>query len=119
MIQSLKLSLIRTDAGTQSRVCITEDVVTDYAARMDIGDVFPPVIVFQDKDNYYLADGFHRVNAAMLRDADSIDADIRQGELLKAIEYACGANQQNGLRRTNGDKRRSVMLALQHFANLS
>ena len=39
----LRLSQIRTDAGTQSRAAISERTGADYAERMIAGDRFPPV----------------------------------------------------------------------------
>lgn len=40
-------------------------------------------------------------------------ADIRQGKKRDAILYSVGANASHGLRRTNEDKRRAVMLLLE------
>jgi len=117
--ECIKLDLIRTDAGTQVRVCLTDDVVADYAARMLEGDKFPPVAVFHDGTSYILADGFHRVMAALHNNFKDILADVRKGSKLDALKFALGANRANGLRRTNADKRRSVVIALQNFANQS
>src|SRR4051812_10700182 len=108
----LKLELIRTDAGTQSRVCLTDDVVAEYAERMIEGEQFPPVVVFHDGSDFILSDGFHRVMAAIRNQFKDILADVRKGTKLDALKYALGANRANGLRRTNADKRRCVVLAL-------
>jgi hypothetical protein len=54
----VKLSLITIDAGTQARQKINQDVVNEYAQLMADGAVFPPIIVFGEKN--ILADGWHR-----------------------------------------------------------
>ena len=117
--QTLKLTEIITDAGTQTRCCITEDVVAEYAERWLEGDKFPPVIVFHDGTAYYLADGFHRVLAAQRNGFKDILAEVHKGTAKDALKYALGANQTNGLRRTNADKHRCTALALNNFGNLS
>ena len=62
--------------------------------------------------DHWLADGFHRVNAALNAGLTEIAADVRQGTLDDAKWHAAGANATHGLRRTNADKRKSVGLAL-------
>ena len=77
------------------------------------------MVVFYDGTDYWLGDGFHRVEATKLasngfdnvdiRSAMSgIDAEIRSGTREDAIEYACGANATHGLPRANIDKRNAV-----------
>jgi hypothetical protein len=60
-ITRLRLEQIRTDAGTQSRAAINDEVVADYAEGMIAGHRFPPIVVFHHKGDYILADGFHRL----------------------------------------------------------
>ncbi len=50
--------------GAQAGVEINETTVADYAADMASGAGFPPVVVYFDGTDYWLADGFHRVRAA-------------------------------------------------------
>jgi hypothetical protein len=116
----LKLGLIRTDAGTQTRAQIDEGTVTDYAEAMTRGDIFPPVVVFRDNgDKLILAEGFHRVKAARKAKHTHILAEIRKGSRTDALRFALGANHRHGLRLTNLDKRRGVEMALTEFGNLS
>lgn len=75
---------------------------------MDRGAVFPPVTAFYDGSHYWLADGFHRLSAALELDYVKITADIRQGTRRDAVLYSIGANATHGLSRTNADKRRAV-----------
>ena len=62
----LSLSVINRFGGTQPRARLDDAIIQEYAEAMIAGDVFPPVAVFHDGADYWLADGFHRVNAALL-----------------------------------------------------
>jgi ParB-like nuclease family protein len=110
----LALCSIRTDGGTQPRETIDFVTVADYADDMRAGALFPPVVVFNDGADYWLADGFHRIQAAAQAGIDEIAADVRQGTQQDAQWYSYSVNQSHGLRRTNEDKRRAVDAALQH-----
>ena len=110
----LRLEQIRTDGGTQPRAQMDWTVVAEYAADMGNGATFPPVVVFYDGSEYWLADGFHRVEAAKSLGLVEIAADVRQGTLEDAKWYSYSANKLHGLRRSNEDKRRAVEAALAH-----
>jgi hypothetical protein len=106
--QTLQLSELRIDGGTQPRVEMNEEVIVDYAEQMRSGITFPPVTVFFDGAAYWLADGFHRYHAHRRMGRDTMVADVQQGGLRDALLYSVGANANHGLRRTNADKRKSV-----------
>lgn len=108
----LPITDIRTDGGTQSRVQLDWIAVNEYAAAMREGAQFPPVVVFHDGAEYWLADGFHRVRAAEHAELDTIAVDVRQGTRRDAVLYSVGANSSHGVRRTNADKRAAVLLLL-------
>src|SRR6056297_698154 len=110
--ESLNLSDISTDAGTQARAKLDQQTVDAYASDMDNGAVFPPVVVFYDGDKHYLADGFHRVAAMKKLGHGGTSCDVRPGTRRDALLFAAGANATNGLRRTNEDKRRAVQMLL-------
>lgn len=115
----LKLDAIRLDAGTQTRAHIDDATVAEYAEAMARGDRFPPVVVFQNDGEFIMADGFHRHKSAQRARLKHLLAEIRQGSRNDALRFALGANHKHGLRRTNGDKRRAVELALAEFGNQS
>ena len=96
------------DGDAQMRVEMHPETVADYAADMLDGAVFPPVIVYHDGADYWLADGFHRVEAARKIDRKEIEAEIRDGTARDAILHGIGSNATHGLRRTQADKRRAV-----------
>ena len=111
-IRQVNLSHIRRDGGTQARADMNQSAIEDYAQAMEAGAKFPPVVLFQDQDTYWLGDGFHRVAAAIKAGKKGIQADIRQGGQRQARLFALGANSTHGVRRTNADKRLAVSILL-------
>jgi len=111
-MKKLNLNAIRIDGGTQPRERINMEVVGDYAEAIKVGIEFPPVIVFHDGAENWLADGFHRYHAHKQAGKASIEAEVRAGTLLDAKLHAVGANGDHGLRRSNEDKRRAVQMVL-------
>lgn len=117
----MPLTAIRVDGGTQPRAQTEENVIQEYADAMREGVQFPKVIVFYDGAAYWLADGFHRVEAAKRVGHTDIAAEVRQGTQRDAILFSVGANADHGLRRTNFDKQRAVqrLLSDDEWANWS
>jgi N6-adenosine-specific RNA methylase IME4 len=108
----LSIAGLRRDGGTQPRAMLDPSTVEAYADARRDGASFPPVVVFYDGTNHWLADGFHRTAGHEEAGEAEIEADIRPGTQRDAILFACGANATHGLRRTTGDKRRAVLLLL-------
>jgi hypothetical protein len=108
----IPLSRIRMDGGTQPREGLSNDNIIEFAESMTGGATFPPVVVFYDGMAYWLADGFHRANAAKRARLSAINCDVRMGSQRDAVLYGCGANADHGVRRTNADKRRAIMRML-------
>lgn len=108
----LELNKIRLDGNTQPRAELNQEIVGDYAEAVMAGVVFPPIDVFHDGSTYWLADGFHRYFAHKRSGATMIDATVHTGTLRDALLFSVGANSKHGLRRTNEDKRRAVMVLL-------
>jgi hypothetical protein len=114
MPETLLISQIRTDGATQPRAELDYGVIEEYSQAMRAGVVFPPVDVFYDGSEYWLADGFHRLAAAGGAELERIATTIHQGTREQAQWFSFGANGQHGLRRTNADKQRAVRAALAH-----
>jgi hypothetical protein len=115
----LPLAAIRFDGDCQSRVCLDEETIAEYAYRMKEGAAFPPITVFFDGAEYWLADGFHRYAAskALARERGDeatagIAAEIRQGMRLDAVRHALSANAHHGKRREPGDYRKGYAIAV-------
>ena len=114
--KTLLLKRIRLDGGTQSRAVIDDDVVAEYAevyADEQNDPPMPPVTVFWDKSDFWLADGFQRVSALKSLGRDRVEALVISGTLRDAILFSVGANVSHGLRRTNADKRKAVTTLLE------
>jgi len=113
--RSIELSAFEEQADVlRPRDAINARVVSDYARRMTAGATFPPVTAVRHERQIWLVDGYHRVAAAQSIGATMIAASVRLGTFDDAIWASCGANLSSGLRRTNADKRRSVIRALSH-----
>jgi hypothetical protein len=110
----LLASQIRRDGQTQHRLEVDPLVIKEYAALMVDGVVFPPVRVWFDGTEYWLADGFHRCAAAERARLSHICAEIRFGTVADAQWDSYAANAGHGLRRTLADMRIVVARALQH-----
>lgn len=110
--KALPIDLIRADGETQARASLDDDVILDYAEKWSRGVDFAPIDVFFDGEQYWLADGFHRVEGAKKAKRASIPCRIRRGTLRDAILFAAGANVTHGLRRSNADKRWAVEILL-------
>lgn len=107
---------IRRDGGTQARTGNNEDVVEEYTAAMREGrwkwHEGNRLVVFFDERHYWLADGFHRTEAAQRADLVSVPCEVRAGSQRDAVLYAVGANADHGLRRTRDDVRRAIRTLL-------
>lgn len=109
----IQISEIRIDGGTQPRARTNLEIISEYSDDMERGDKFPPVVVFHDGEAYWLADGFHRRDAAIRAGLCEIEADVRKGSLRDAVLFSVGVNSAHGQRRTNDDKRRAVIKLLE------
>jgi hypothetical protein len=114
--QSLLMRQIRRDGGTQARVGLNEDTVQEYAElmrehRWDFQTMQRPIVLF-DGESFWLADGFHRIEAAQRAGLSDYPIEVLRGSQRDAVLRAAGANSQHGLRRSNEDKRRAVELLL-------
>jgi len=113
VVENLRLAQIRTDGGTQPRMSLNESTVAEYQEALTEGAKMPPVTVFHDGVDYWLADGFHRFFAHKNIGALDIQAEVHQGTKRDAILHSVGANASHGLRRTNEDKRKAVTTLLE------
>ena len=116
-VSYLKKESIQTK-GMQVRARLCEETVQEYVEAMAAGAKFPPVIVFHDGTNYWLADGFHRLEAWKRNGVNSIKAEVKEGNRIDALKFAFGANSCHGLRMTNEDKRNAVKMAYENRKEL-
>jgi IMP dehydrogenase len=65
--------------------------------RHDV-DALTPVVVFDTEVGLLLADGYHRVAAALRAGRDEIEADVRKGSRHDALDFAAAhAATQRGI----------------------
>lgn len=112
MKKQLLIESIRTDGGTQSRAEIHQDTVAEYVEAIQAGAKMPPLLVFQDGSDYWLAEGFHRLLAHQQAGKRNVLCEIKQGTREDAAWASAGANVTHGLRRTNADKRKATEMAI-------
>jgi hypothetical protein len=116
-VARVRLDAIAFDAGTQIREAIDQAVVADYAEAMTDGARFPPVVLFHDGNQHYLADGFHRFMAAQRLQWRHIDALVNPGTKEDALWFALGANREHGMRMSGADKRHAIVLAYKAWSD--
>jgi hypothetical protein len=109
--ETVPLDRITTE-GTQARAALSETIIHEYAEALARGEAFPPIEVYFDETTYWLADGFHRVNAATIAGHTTIAAVVRTGGTREALLHAVSANEEHGYRRTDADRRHAVRLLL-------
>jgi hypothetical protein len=112
MKKQLLIESIRTDGGTQSRAEIHQDTVAEYVEAIQAGSKMPPLLVFHDGTDYWLAEGFHRLLAHQQAGKRNVLCEIKQGTKEDAAWASAGANVTHGLRRTNADKRKATEMAI-------
>ena len=114
-IEKLYPEYIRRDGDTQPRAKIDQAVCKDYHERMKAGETFPAIDVYFDGKDYWLADGFHRIQAyALALPGEPIDCNVFEGTVQDAQWHSYSVNKTHGLQRTNDDKARAVKAALAH-----
>ncbi len=113
-MKKLNLLAIRIDGGTQIRVELNQDVLGEYVEHMKDGDHFPPITVYHDGAEYWLADGFHRYFAVKALGQATIEAEVVSGTQEEAQLFAMGANKARGLSLTFKDNRNIISIMLKH-----
>lgn len=112
---AIEISKIIRDPEIQPREKMSPETITQYAEDMLAGIAFPDIVVYTDGENYWLSQGFHRCAAAEEAGIPELDAEIREGTREDARWDAVGSNKEfdcTGQRRTPGDKKRAVIIAL-------
>lgn len=111
-VKPLAIDSIRCGGGTQMRAELSVEVYMDYRDKILAGVEFPPLDVFFDGSDHWLADGFHRFYGHREAKKAYVKCNVHNGTLRDAIFFAACANQAHGLRRTQKDKRNAVEVIL-------
>lgn len=115
--RELLIHHIRRDGGTQARVGLNEDVVQEYAeamrdGRWDWASIRRPLVYSDGGSDYWLADGFHRIEAAQRVGRGTYQVEVLKGDKRAAQLHAARANADHGLRRSRQDVQRAIELLL-------
>lgn len=110
-IKTIELKKIRLDGGTQPRKKIHEDAIQNYTEVLLEGNKMPPVKVYFDGKDNWLADGFHRYHAHKRAGYTEIECIVIDGTKREAFIFSLGANHDHGMPRTNEEKRDAVVTA--------
>ncbi len=105
----MKLSDITLDTALQPRVKINQEVVNEYAERMEEGAVFPALLVYDDGEKKYLVDGWHRYFAYKKIGKTDIEVIVRKGTHRDAKLCSFGVNGLNGQGASKEDKHKAVV----------
>jgi len=115
-IRDLAPSAIIADERIQPRerlnTAVVEEYQAIYAEAAPAAAPFPPLEVFAIDGTYYVADGFHRLAAALAAGMPQVRCQIYQGTARDALVHAAAANARHGLRYTAGDKERILTRVL-------
>lgn len=116
-IKSLPIASINVDEEIQQRIKTSKGTIKDYARLLKEDHTFPAITVFMnqtenEEPEYYLADGFHRLQAYQNNGKEEIPCEIYKGSKLVAKFYAAGCNGTHGLKRSNQDKKKAVTTVL-------
>jgi ParB-like chromosome segregation protein Spo0J len=96
----------------QSRANLSQETIDEYYEVLKEGGELPPITVYRVGSRYYVVDGWHRVYAHKKAGLADIQVEVLDGTMREATLYAISANDGHGLRRSNDDKRKAVMMLL-------
>jgi hypothetical protein len=109
-VQTLATADLHADEPLQPREQLKRQTIDDYATLYAEADPsenpLPPLEVFQVEACSYVADGFHRLEAAKQAGRTQVECHVYQGTLRAAMVHAALANVQRGLPYSFGDKSR-------------
>jgi ParB-like chromosome segregation protein Spo0J len=108
-IRDLPLEDIILDPNLYLRDHLDTDTVERYA---EAWNRLPPVVVYEVRGRWLLADGFHRHAAAVMLRLKKLPAEVRKGTMNEALDFVAGANLFHGLPLTRAERRRAIELKL-------
>jgi hypothetical protein len=76
---------------------LDEETVQKYIQLMSGHEKIEPVIIYFDGRKYWLADGFHRIAAALVLGREIVLSEVRQGTLAE-MNAECQRNFEVGLK---------------------
>ncbi len=112
-VHTVAIDTVVVDADLQMRVETPTDTIHEYVEAMKADAVFPPLECADVDGAWLLYDGFIRLAAYKRRHATEITVRVRVAESRDdVVLWAVQANSHQGLKRTNADKKHSVLVLL-------
>ena len=109
----LNIDQISLNPAELARVNSCQQTLARYLELLQAGVQLPPVTVFHNGHNYWLADGRHRVEARRQLGYADIETQVRPGSQRDAELYAFSANLAHGLASSPADRKKAAMILLQ------
>lgn len=103
----IPVASVRIDGGTQQRPIIAA-MVDHYKDLREDGVELPPIAVVHDGTDYWVWDGFHRLEAAKGLGKKTIRASVTPGCLRDAVWLSYSANKAHGMQRPAGTVKRII-----------
>lgn len=112
MAKRQTIPLSKLTQRVQLRAKTDPQTLADYMDAMKRGETFPAIHVVKTADGFIVADGNHRLLAALELGHDTIEADVHDGDADVANMMAIRANAHHGLRYSRDDKQKIAQWAL-------
>jgi ParB-like chromosome segregation protein Spo0J len=80
-VVKVPIKAIRRDFQPPEHYPLNDETVAEITSALRRGETLPPVVVRFDGENYWLQDGFHRVEAVLSLGREEIEAEVRPGTL--------------------------------------
>lgn len=106
-ISEVLVSQIRIDGGTQQRPVVS-GMVEHYKELRQDGIELPPIDVVYDGANYWVWDGFHRLESAKAAKKKAIRCAVTKGTQQEAVWLSYSANKAHGMQRPQGTVKRII-----------
>lgn len=111
-LEKLDIDSILVDEQFQNRVGLNKAAVSDYQLAIEQGATLPPIDVYRIDGQFYVVDGFHRLEAQRNIGCTTVEVILHDGDKDDASRAAIIANQRHGLPRSPEDKRLAVLRAI-------
>ena len=112
-IVEINLKELTANSKYQQRVGENQSGIDDLATAYRDGEDIPAIEVVATGNKHIIVDGFHRYYGAKKAGLSSLKCNVVVGTEEEAFLMSLGANANNkALKRTNSDKRNSVVTAL-------
>jgi len=105
-IERIDQAASHTNQARLTGTAVDDEIATNYGLAMENGDIFPPIVLFdQGPKGYLVIDGNHRVAGKQLANETEIDAYIlRDLTIPQRLLLTFDANTRHGFRTTTNER---------------